>query len=58
MYLILIAGQSSYSVVQQRTFVSHRDSAVEVLFLHSPGCVIDLVGDAAEAIAVDFDGCK
>lgn len=42
----------------QHTFICHRDGAVEVLLLHIPGCVINLISDATETTAVYFDSCK
>lgn len=45
------------SSVQQHTFVSNRDGAVEVLFFHHPGCVIYLICDTAETIAAHFECC-
>lgn len=46
------------TVAKQRTFICHRDGAVEVLLLHIPGCVIHLISDATETAAVNFDSCK
>lgn len=44
--------------IWKHTFVCHWDRAVEVLLLHRPCCVIELIGDAAETIAVRFDSCR
>lgn len=49
---------SGWFIWNLRTFIRHRDGAVEVLLLHIPGGVVHLIGDAAETAAVNFDGCK
>lgn len=40
------------------TGVCNWDSAVEVLLLHRPFCVIWLSGDSTESITVHFDSCR